>query len=317
MSQHEHCDAFPGQRVVSLPPNVVVKALEQPLLRGLLPTDVGVLPNAEEHLRERTEGVDRAIFIYCTKGDGWCVLRGQRHEVHAGDLLVVPPREPHIYGADESQPWTISWFHLAGDDVIPLLQELGASTGNPVLYLGEDPQLLALFEDGLQTLEHGYAHTRLFYASRIFGHLVGLMVQRCQERWRGDLDSGEKVAQCIAYMKLHLDKPLRLPILASLVHLSPSHFNALFRRETGYSCMDYFIRLRMDQACQLLDTATLNIKNIAACVGYEDQLWFSKLFKTVTGLSPTDYRRAHAKPEQARAVFRDDATRIRTPLLSF
>jgi AraC family transcriptional regulator, arabinose operon regulatory protein len=67
-------------------------------------------------------------------------MAGARHEIHAGDLLVVPPEVPHAYGADERRPWTIPWFHVTGDHVRALPGELGVSGENPVLFLGENPQ---------------------------------------------------------------------------------------------------------------------------------------------------------------------------------
>jgi AraC-like DNA-binding protein len=64
----------------------------------------------------------------------------------------------------------------------------------------------------------------------------------------------------------------------------------LFKEQTGYSPIDYFIRLRMHQACQLLDTSQLSVKRIAAALGYDDPLYFSRVFKGVNDISPTEYR---------------------------
>src|SRR6185295_7175576 len=94
-------EGFAGQRIVVLPRNVVTTMLKAPLISRLIPTDIGFFPMAHGHLFERERGVDQAIFIYCTKGRGWCEERNQRHEVSAGDLLVIPPNEPHSYGADD------------------------------------------------------------------------------------------------------------------------------------------------------------------------------------------------------------------------
>jgi len=194
----EKGEGFPEQRIVVLPRGVVAKTQKAALLRGLVPTDIGIFPRAAGHLRERRAGVDQAIFIYCTHGAGWCEMRGQRHEVHAGELLVVPPGEPHIYGADERQPWTIPWFHLSGEEVPFLLEELGVTAESPVLYVGEDPQMLSLFEDALGVLEHGYTSWEMLYASRALGHLVGRMIWRRHQHWRGEADSRQKVMQCIS-----------------------------------------------------------------------------------------------------------------------
>ncbi len=291
--RHEKGEGFPGQRIVVLPRSAVLKARERPLLRGLLPTDIGIFVRAQGHLRARRVGIDQAIFIYCTKGTGWCELHGQRHQVRAGEILVVPPDQPHVYGADEEEPWTIYWFHLTGDHVPFLLQELGVTADSPVFYLGDAPGLLSLFEHALEVLEQGYAPSQLLYASQALAHLVSTMILRRQQHTPGEPDSRQKVTQCISYMKEHIRASLRLPMLARLANFCPSHFNAMFRRETGYSCIDYLIRLRMHEACQLLDVTNCSVKAIAARVGYEDPLYFSRVFKAMIGSSPLDYRRAH------------------------
>jgi len=293
VNSREKPEGFAGQRIVVLPRRVIDHALKQSLLRGLLPTDAGYFPRARHHLRQRPEGVDQAIFIYCVKGRGWCELRGRRHEVHAGDMLVIPPGEPHHYGADDREAWTIPWIHATGAHVPALLAELGVSAEAPTFYLGEEPQVLALFEELLDTLERGYAPPYLLYAAQTLSHLVGTMIWRRRQTWRGAPDLKQKLAQTIAYMKEHLEQPLRLSRLAALANLSASHYSALFREQTGYSPIDYLIRLRMHRACQWLDTTDLPVKEIALRVGYEDQLYFSRLFRQVNDVAPTDYRALH------------------------
>lgn len=294
MNHPQKGEGFPGQRIVVLPRDVVTRAKRHPLLHALLPTDAGYFPKAAGHLRERLDGVDQAIFIYCTAGAGWCELAGgHRREIHRGDLLVVSPEVRHVYGAAEKDPWTIRWFHVTGEHTRPLLGELGVCTESPVLFLGEDPQLLALFEEVLDVLEHGYAPAQLLYASQTLTHLIGAMIWLRRENWRGEPDASQKVSQSVAYMKQHLRQPFRVSTLAALANLSPSHYAALFKAQTGYTPIDYLIRLRMHQACQLLDTTERSVKEIAAQLGYEDQLYFSRVFKSVNELSPSEYRLMH------------------------
>jgi hypothetical protein len=72
MASLERAEGFPGQRIVVLPRSVVAQAESQPLLGTLIATDVGYFPKAVGHARERTEGIDQAIFICCISGGGWC-----------------------------------------------------------------------------------------------------------------------------------------------------------------------------------------------------------------------------------------------------
>jgi len=293
MNTSHRAEGFSGQRIIVLPRGVVATALKHALLRNLLPTDVGYFPKAEGHFMKREVGIDQALFIYCVKGKGWCEMGETHHDINPGELLVVPPGTPHAYGADESRPWTIPWVHVKGDSVPILLAELGVTQLQPVVYLGDNPELMALFEELLDVVEHGYATSRLLYASHILTHLLGLMLWDRQRNWRGILNADQKVVQSIAYMKQHLDQPATSASFAALANLSESHYRSLFKRQTGYAPMDYFIRLRMHKACQLLDTTALNVKEIATAVGYEDPLYFSRVFKTVIELPPTQYRRVH------------------------
>ena len=293
MQSTEKGDGFQGQRIVVLPGEVVTRARRHPLLAGLLPTDVGSFPTAAGHLRRRVAGVDQAIFIYCSSGGGWCELAGTQHAVRAGELLVIPPGTPHAYGADENAPWTIHWLHVSGNNVPATLEELGTTATRPVLYLGEDSRLLGLFDEVLEAIEPGYTPARLLYAAHALAHLLGTMIWLRHENFRGEPDLHQKITRSIAYMKQHLGKPLRTAYLASQANLSSSHYGALFKQQTGYSPIDYFIRLRMHQACQLLDTTSFSIKEIATRLGYQDPFYFSRAFRSVNKVAPTEYRRLH------------------------
>jgi transcriptional regulator GlxA family with amidase domain len=100
-----------------------------------------------------------------------------------------------------------------------------------------------------------------------------------------------KIEQSIAYMKEHLDRPLKAAALAAQVSISLSHFFALFKRETGHTPIDYFIHLRMERARELLNGTSLSVKEVAALLGYEDPFYFSRVFNSVTQFAPTHYRR--------------------------
>ncbi len=109
--------------------------------------------------------------------------------------------------------------------------------------------------------------------------------------WRpSDRDALEKIERSIAYMRQNLCQSLQVARLAALVNVSSSHYFALFKRHTGSAPIDYFIRLRMDHARRLLDTTPLSVKGVAAALGYDDPFYFSRLFKSVNHIAPSDYR---------------------------
>lgn len=99
-----------------------------------------------------------------------------------------------------------------------------------------------------------------------------------------------KIDESIAYMTGHLSRPLQVATLAAMVSISPSHYFALFKRRTGSAPIEYFTRLRMDEARRLLDTTDSSVKEVAAALGYDDPFYFSRVFKSVNQLAPSNYR---------------------------
>lgn len=291
MKRAEKGEGFPGQRIVVLPRSVMGRAKEHGLIDSLLPTDVGYFPHAQGHLRERPTGADQAIFIYCTKGFGWCELASRHHTVKAGELLVVPPNVPHVYGADKRRPWSIHWFHVAGDKLNLFLNELGVSVDRPVIGLGEDTQLLSLFEELLDILEHGYTTLQLVYASQALAHLMAVMIRDHRNGHTEQPTSKQKITRTVEYMKQHVHQSLKLDALAGVANLSRSRYTALFKEQMGFAPMDYFARLRMHFACQLLDTTDLSVKAVAGRLGFDDPLYFSKVFRAMNEKTPTQYRK--------------------------
>jgi transcriptional regulator GlxA family with amidase domain len=100
----------------------------------------------------------------------------------------------------------------------------------------------------------------------------------------------KKVQQAVDYMADHLTERLHVNQLATRVHVSPSHFFVIFKRQTGYAPIDFLIHLRMFRGCLLLDHTQLAIKEVAAALAYDDAFYFSRLFKLVSEVSPRHYR---------------------------
>ena len=280
-----------GDQQVLLPEAVIKAALrDKPLLHGLLVVGAGYLPRAAGHLRCPPRDSSAALLVYCVKGGGWCELGGQLHTVRAGDLLVLPPDVPHTCGAHVSNPWTIHWALATGENVCEYLNELGVSAKAPLVWMGDDLQLARLFNEVVRTLEQGATFLNLLHASHALAHLLAVMIRHRHEQSRDTSDSVQKVAEGIVYMSEHLDQPMRVSALAALANLSPAHFSMLFKEQTGCSPRDYLHLLRIHRACQLLRSSTLNVKEIATRLGYQDQFHFSRQFKAFQGVSPSEYR---------------------------
>jgi len=89
------------------------------------------------------------------------------------------------------------------------------------------------------------------------------------------------------FLNVHFAEPITLPQLAAQVHLTPRYLNRLFHRWSGEALHEFLTRRRMEEALKLCRQKQHLVKEIAATVGYEDPLYFSRAFRRYFGRSPT------------------------------
>lgn len=117
-----------------------------------------------------------------------------------------------------------------------------------------------------------------------------------EQFWQWRADSSDKYAEMIAQVKDYLhhnyDKEsLSLQDAAKHVRVSPSHLSKVFSQETGQTFMTYLTNTRMRKAMELLQSTSYKSYEIAHLVGYQDAHYFSNLFKKVSGMTTTEYRK--------------------------
>lgn len=100
----------------------------------------------------------------------------------------------------------------------------------------------------------------------------------------------DAVKKAIRYISVNFFQNITLDIVAAHVHLNPAYFSTLFKTSTGYSFKEYLTKVRIEESKRLLKTTSHSIVDICLAVGFEDQSYFSKVFKKYTGLTPKQYR---------------------------
>ncbi|MDG0811647.1 response regulator [Cohnella rhizosphaerae] len=132
----------------------------------------------------------------------------------------------------------------------------------------------------LETVEESRAWFKQSFEALV-RHIAGL--------YNSDRNSIVKATQ---YIRQYYDREISLQFISGLVHLSKNYFANLFKKEVGESFLEYLTRIRIDNAKELL-RQEMRTGDVGSLVGIPDPKYFSKVFKKITGLSPSEYRALH------------------------
>ncbi|WP_256208434.1 AraC family transcriptional regulator [Paenibacillus sp. CF384] len=285
-------EGFREQRLFVLPEYMQRELAGTELTRQLYVSDIGFFPHAKHHYRERPEGTDAYIFIYCIDGQGNVQLNGgEPLDIGPGSLIVIPAGMPHRYWASEQEPWSIYWFHLKGEHAQELTRLYGLECKAVPLprsivseFVSNIEQSLAIISDRPYSI---HSHVYVSQTMRWVLSVIGQELMNVSQDHKRD----QYLEKAMRYMNEHVGTAVRLPELARYAGISTQHLIHLFNKETGFSPIDYFLRMKMQHAASMLDLTDLTVREIAVSVGLADPYYFSRLFKKLMGYSPTEYRK--------------------------
>lgn len=289
-------EGFKGQQMIVLPPVVVELQKNDPLVSSLYITDIGYYPLAEGHFCERKQPIEENVLIYCVNGSGFYEINHKRQELRANQYVILPAHIPHSYGASEENPWTIYWIHFAGTQATYYTPKEEAQAQN--IKPGITSRIYNrnnLFQEIFQTLSLGYHLENLRYASSLLHYYLATMrylqQYRQAEGEHKNVDDSTLVAATIHYMQENIGARLSLKAIADYLGYSASYVSSVFHKATGYSPLDYFNRMKMDEGSSLLIETDMKISQISHLLGIDDAYYFSRLFSKYKGLSPKAYRK--------------------------
>lgn len=282
-------EGFKGQKAINILWKDRLTDLTQAGNEQLYVTDIGYYPRATNHYRNRSNGCQENILIFCADGRGWINHREKYNYLKENTFYIIPKNEAHCYGSDNQNPWTIYWVHFLGDNH-HLISSLSAMVIEINKSLNHKRDSLDIFNNIYQNLSENQSVETLDYINYTFQYfLVTLKYQEKFQKKPDDYDT-DLLKKCKQIMQQDLSQKLSVKELAKKIGYSASHFTRIFSERLAMTPMNYYNQIRIEQACNYLLFSNYNIKEIAFKLGYCDQYHFSKSFQKQLGIAPSEYR---------------------------
>jgi len=148
-------EGFQGQKAIVIPRQILNnRCAKNDVINILYVTDIGYYPKARFHFRERPQGADQNILIYCHEGKGKVHLRNTEYQIESGEFIIIPMKTAHMYEADEEKPWTIYWVHFKGNTSAQIISTMEKKSGLKG-FIHYSKKNIELFNEIYNQLERG------------------------------------------------------------------------------------------------------------------------------------------------------------------
>lgn len=226
------------------------------------------------------------MIHYITYGEGVFKVHDHTYHLKKGDAFLIRPGEVIYYQADHDDPWQYAWIGMQGVQISHYLKRTQL-VHSPIIHYDQDDALTFLYLAVNRAYHLPLSIRDLSLNSALYRFLAFLVEKFPNNTVKTNEDYVENIMK---YCLVHLDQPIKVEDIARHFGLNRSYISRLFKEKTQMSLKSYLILIKMTEAKRLLKETDLPIGVIALSLGYEDALYFSRVFKQHVSLSPLGYR---------------------------
>ena len=244
------------------------------------------------------------LIHFVLSGKGMFRSRDKEYKLEAGYGFLITPGELAFYQADEKDPWSYLWVGFDGSRAEEYLKRMGLSDRHPVFSCDRSEELYSIVRDMMEHNTYGVAHELrrnglLSVFLSVLADGVGIVAQDAKDK------GNEYVKKAISYIQSNYCNPIKVTDVAEFVCINRSYLYTLFESILGMSPQQFLTTFRITKAKELLESTSYSIESIALSCGYSDAMVFTKAFRAMQGMSPSQYRKMSHKEsskEQLREV---------------
>ena len=226
-------------------------------------------------------------------GKGTLTVNGQTQTLHFGQMFMTKPDDECSYRPDQEDPWTYCWMTFDGENAQYYAESAGFK--NDVFWQDcyvDYQEFNALVQRILNKPELSLAND-LMRLGVLFEYLSLAIESNYKSnqivRHRHEYAPDVYVNHALDFIQKHYDT-IKVTDVARYIGINRSYLTNIFKKKMGVSPQEYLLQYRLDKGSKLLLETRMSIQEIAQKIGYENPLTFSKMFKSVYGVSPRNYR---------------------------
>ena len=238
-------------------------------------------------LRDRGR-VDYHILYVC-EGSCKCFYENSEKLLKKGEFVIYPPNTRQKYSFGEGTEVTTLWIHFSGIGVEEIFSELGLCGGFFRAFIPAEAE--HYFRRIISLQNFNTPCHRICAEGYLFNLLSALSTKKSEYDSTVYSDAVSKITE---YIGLNWQKKISVEELAKMVALSESRTAHLFKEATGKSIHKYILEKKIQSAKELLRNTDMTVAEISRTVGYDDALYFSKVFRSEVGASPKNFKN-HSK----------------------
>lgn len=242
------------------------------------------------HQTKRESGRQDYSLVYVAEGKLHLFSGKNKQIVSQGHMLLFRPGEAQhycLYAQDQPETY---WVHFTGSQVEALLEQAQMRPGTPIFPVAAAKHYARLFRQMILVLQQ----KRPYYSDLLALKLQELLLltgRTLEEGTRVPANMLDEIEQALEYFNQHYKLPIVIEDYANQHHMTSWWFIQNFKKIAQVTPAQYLVSLRINHALSLLDHTDYSITKVAASVGYDNVLYFSRLFRKHVGCSPSAYKK--------------------------
>lgn len=243
-----------------------------------------------EFRTSRPKGRKDYQLLYIAAGQGHFFINGQERVVSAGNIIVYLPGQPQEYVYFKDDKTDVYWVHFTGSDVEKIIDYYNIRLSENIIYIGTSPDYQWLFGQIIQEMQLCRPRFEELI-SLLLRNIFILISRNLIKANRADNSLENEVELAMHYFRENYRSEINVEDYALTRGMSASNFYRVFKQISGSTPLQFILKLRLSNAQNLLENSNLTIAEIASAVGYENPLYFSRIFHKHIGVSPSEYRK--------------------------